>query len=81
MVQVTVEVDQDVYEVLETLAEMQGGTVSDVLRNMVVDDLERIKRRLKDPIVGGLGPFLKDNVEQDIASRADDIIASEWEPD
>lgn len=69
MVRVTVEVDEEVYEVLETLAEMQGGTVSDVLHNMVVEDLDRIKARLNDPIIG-----MFDSGRTDVSERDADIM-------
>ena len=42
MVSVTLNVDDELVEVLRELALMQNTTIEDVLRGMVVEDLQRI---------------------------------------
>jgi hypothetical protein len=82
MLDVTVSVDEEVYEVLKVLAELEKRTVEEVLRGMLLETLDEIKARMNDPLIGALDPYLPDDGSQtDIASRADDIIRDEWEPD
>jgi len=76
MVTVTVTVESDVMEVLQTLAEMKHTTVEEILRGMVIEDLQRIQERMKDPIIGFL-----DSGTGDIARRDEDILRDEWQPD
>ena len=79
MVSVTLTIEGEVLEVLQTLAEMSNTTIEEVLRDMVIEDLQRIRERINDPLVGALGEF--GDAEGDAASRADDIIRDEWQPD
>jgi hypothetical protein len=81
MVSVTVQIEEDVHDVLQEIAEMKGISIEDVLRTMLIEDLDRIKRRMHDPIIGALGAFVQGKGITDVASHADDIIASEWGPD
>ncbi len=76
MVSVTLTIEDEVLEVLQTLAEMKNTTVEEVLRDMVIEDLQRIKERMKDPIIGCL-----DSGTGDIARRDEDILRDEWQPD
>jgi hypothetical protein len=79
VVRVTLTIEDEVLEVLQTLAEMGNTTIEEVLRDMVIEDLQRIKERINDPLVGALGEF--GGAESDVASRVDDIIRDEWQPD
>lgn len=81
MVNVTIELDEEIYEILKLRAQLEGTTLESLLNDMLLSTLEDIRTRMNDPLIGALGPFLKDDVEQDISSRADDILRDEWEPD
>jgi hypothetical protein len=81
MVSVTVQIDEDFHAVLQEIANMKGISIEEALQTMLVEDLQRIKRRMNDPIIGALDPFVKGKGVTDVSSHADDIIASEWEPD
>jgi hypothetical protein len=76
MFSVTVEVDKDVYDVLKTIAEIKGVSVGDVLRDMVTEDLERIKRRMNDPIIG-----MFSSGRSDVSENDEDIMYGNWKPD
>jgi len=73
---VTLTIDGEALEVLQTLAEMNNTTVEEVLRSMVIEDVQRIKERMDDPIIGFL-----DSGTGDIARRDEDILRDEWQPD
>lgn len=79
MADFTVAIDDEVLEVLKTIAEHRNLKVEDILREMVMEDIEGIKRRRRSPITGMLSKY--GDVEEDVASRADDIIHNEWQPD
>jgi hypothetical protein len=79
MVTVSVSIDEDVLEVLKTLAEMQGISVEEVLQERVMADISRIKARMNDPLIGALSDFSQG--DNDVASIADDIIRDERKPD
>jgi hypothetical protein len=81
MVSITIQVEDEVYEVMEVLAEMRGVTVQEILQTITIDEIARIRSRINDPLVGALGPFVTGGGVTDTASNADDIIAQEWEPD
>jgi hypothetical protein len=69
-------VEDEMAEVLRMRAETQNTIIEDVLRSMVVEDLQRIKERMNDPIIGFL-----DSGTGDIAQRDEDILRDEWHPD
>jgi len=79
MVDFTISVDEDVLETLRTIAEYRNVRIEDILCEMVLADIEGIKRRQHSPLVGLLDKY--GDVEDDVASRADDILRSEWQPD
>lgn len=49
------------------------------MREIVLDDIEGIRRRRRSALIGALDKY--GVVEEDVASRADDILRSEWRPD
>lgn len=73
-----ISVDEDVAEILKIIAEHQKVAIEDFLREMLLEDIERIKQRMHDPIIGALGGF--GTAEDDVAERADDILHEEWQP-
>jgi len=79
MADFTISVDEDVLETLKIIADYRKVSVEDVLREMVLDDIEGIKRRQHSPLIGILDKY--GDVEDDVASRADDILQKEWQPD
>lgn len=79
MAEYTVNIDDDVREVLEILARLKGMPMKQYLKTRTTDDIERIKQRLKDPLIGALSGF--SHGENDVSSRTDDIIYEEWRPD
>lgn len=76
MADVTVTIDDDVLEVLKELAEYRNQTLEEYLRGMLLDDIERIKERMNDPIVGAFS-----SKTGDISERAEEILREEWNPD
>jgi hypothetical protein len=76
MIEVTVAVDEAVMEVLQTLADIKGISVADVLSGMVLEDIERIKNRLNDPMIG-----LFHSGRGDLSERDEEILRENWHPD
>jgi hypothetical protein len=79
MVNVMVSIDEGVLDVLKVVAGHKGVTVEDLLHDMLMETVEQMKARMDDPLVGALREF--GDAESDAASRADDIIQNEWQPD
>jgi hypothetical protein len=78
MVSVTVSIDEDVLGVLKAMAKLQDVTVEEVLRGMVAQSIEELRERMNDPLIGALDEF--DGAGDNVASCADDIIRSGWQP-
>ena len=76
MADFTVTIDEDIIDVLEAMAKLRGVTVEKVLSDMLVENLERIKARMNDPIIG-----MFESGEGDISERVEDILRDEWHPD
>ena len=76
MVDVTVSIDEDVLEVLKELADYRKQTLEEYLRGMLLEDIERIKKRMNDPIIGAFS-----SREGDISERDEEILREEWNPD
>jgi hypothetical protein len=76
MVSVTVQIDEDVHEVLQEIADMKEISIEEVLRTMLVEDLARIKRRMNDPIIG-----MFSSGRSDVSEHDEDIMYENWKPD
>jgi len=76
MADFTISVDEEVLEVLMTVAKYRKVKVEDLLREIVLEDIEGIKRRMNDPIIG-----IIDSGQTDISERDEEILRSEWRPD
>lgn len=79
MVDIVVSVDDKLHAVLRAMAELKGVPVDEVLSRLVADQLDEIRARMSDPLIGALDEFETD--EDDTAARAEDILRSDWKPD
>lgn len=73
---IDVEIEEEVMEVLQAMAVMQKITVEEVLRGMVAENLQRIKERMNDPIIGMIN-----SGRSDISEHDEDILQAGWRPD
>jgi hypothetical protein len=76
VVELSISIDDEVLEVLETLARLKGVTIEEYLCGRLLDDIARIRRRLHDPIIGAIS-----SGRSDVSEHDEDILFSEWEPD
>ncbi len=68
MVKTTVYLDPDIVLALRQMAETQGRSQAELIR----DALQAYARKRKRPLPGGLGKY--DSGETDVSERAEDIL-------
>jgi hypothetical protein len=76
MTDLTFSVDEEIMEVLHAMAEVQGLSVEQILRNLLTGSIEELKTRASDPMIG----FIRDG-EADLAARDEEIMYGHWDPD
>ncbi len=79
MADFVISIDDKMLPVLKQIADSKGLTLEDYLRGMLLEDIERIRERMNDPIIGLLADY--NTGEDNVSERADDILHEEWQPD
>jgi hypothetical protein len=73
MVSITVSIEEEVLEVLRTLADHRGVPPEDILREMLVGQLSDLKARMADPVIGVLH-----SGRSDLSERYEEFLLEEW---
>jgi hypothetical protein len=76
MTELTFSVDEEVMEVLNAMAEVQGISIEQILRNLLTGSIEDLRARASDPIIGFI-----ENGEPDLAARDEEIMVGNCDPD
>lgn len=76
MADFTISIDDEVLDALRSIADYKHISLDEYLKSLLLDDIELIRKRMNDPIIGSF-----ESGERDISERVEDILYNEWEPD
>lgn len=68
-VKIEIEIEKEIFEAIEFIAQRRGISITDMLKELTVEDLARMKTRLQDPMIGSI-----DSGRTDVSERDEELL-------